>query len=417
MAGGIAAPRIAQAADLVTIDVAEIISVSDSPQVLPPVVIEVSETISVTDSPQVLPEVAILVMETILVTDSPQVLPPVVIEVSETISVTDSPQVLPEVAILVMETILVTDSPDVITFNNLPVASNDSYSTNENTTLNVATSGVLGNDSDIDGDPLTAIKVTGPANGTVTLNSDGSLIYTPDANWNGIDSVTYKANDGLADSNLATVTVTVNPVNDLPVAVIDVADSTIPLPVTMKVTPQTLNLERLGKWVKAHLAIDEETIQETIVTLDGSGSFDSDGDPITYDWTLTGPKGEIGVDDIQNPSVTLTAGSYFVELIVNDGTVDSTIVTASFTLTNQTMDDLAVVDPSEYTLNGVPASEVKGDEDGLVISFNDDDIAATVDVGLDVEMVLLGSASGVDYIDVIQDKENGNGNGKSKGPK
>ena len=60
-------------------------------------------------------------------------------------------------------------------------------------------------------------------NGTLTLNADGSFTYTPAANFNGTDSFTYKANDGTADSNVATVTITVNPVNDAPVAVDDVA--------------------------------------------------------------------------------------------------------------------------------------------------------------------------------------------------
>src|SRR5262249_49435750 len=77
-------------------------------------------------------------------------------------------------------------------------------------------SGVLGNDTDPDGDLLHALLVTGPAHGTVTLNPDGTFTYTPSPNFNGIDSFTYKANDGSLDSNVATVTITVNPVNDAP---------------------------------------------------------------------------------------------------------------------------------------------------------------------------------------------------------
>ena len=48
--------------------------------------------------------------------------------------------------------------------------------------------------------------MSGPAHGTLTLNADGSFTYTPAANYNGTDSFTYKANDGSADSNAATVT-------------------------------------------------------------------------------------------------------------------------------------------------------------------------------------------------------------------
>ena len=68
--------------------------------------------------------------------------------------------------------------------------------TDEDTPLTVAAPGVLGNDTDADGDPLTAVLVSGPAHGTLTLNADGSFTYTPDANYNGPDSFTYKASDG-----------------------------------------------------------------------------------------------------------------------------------------------------------------------------------------------------------------------------
>ena len=102
-----------------------------------------------------------------------------------------------------------------VTVNHPPVAVYDAYTLNENTTLTVAGPGVLGNDSDPDGDALTAVLVTPPAHGTVTLNTDGSFSYTPQHNYVyalGVDSFTYQAYDGLAYSNTATVTLTVNPV-------------------------------------------------------------------------------------------------------------------------------------------------------------------------------------------------------------
>jgi Big-like domain-containing protein len=98
-----------------------------------------------------------------------------------------------------------------------PTANNDTYSTNEDTQLNVpAGSGVLSNDTDPNNDPLTAIKVSGPTNGTLSLNANGSFTYTPAANYNGPDSFTYQASDGTFTSNVATVNLTVNPVNDPP---------------------------------------------------------------------------------------------------------------------------------------------------------------------------------------------------------
>src|SRR5205814_352996 len=86
--------------------------------------------------------------------------------------------------------------------NDAPVAVNDSYTTAEDTTLNVAAAGVLANDSDVDGDSLSAVLVSQPTHGTLTLNSDGSFSYTPAANYHGTDGFTYKANDGQADSGI-----------------------------------------------------------------------------------------------------------------------------------------------------------------------------------------------------------------------
>jgi len=71
--------------------------------------------------------------------------------------------------------------------NVAPVAVNDSYSTNEDTVLTVAAPGVLANDSDQDGNSLSAVVVTGPTHGSLTLNADGSFTYTPAANYNGSD--------------------------------------------------------------------------------------------------------------------------------------------------------------------------------------------------------------------------------------
>ena len=105
--------------------------------------------------------------------------------------------------------------------NQAPVAAGDAYSTAEDTVLTVAAPGVLGNDSDPDGDPLTAVLVSGPSHGSLTLNANGSFTYTPAADFAGSDSFTYRASDGTADSNVATVTITVTAVNDAPVAADD----------------------------------------------------------------------------------------------------------------------------------------------------------------------------------------------------
>ncbi|HVR39157.1 MAG TPA: Ig-like domain-containing protein, partial [Thermoanaerobaculia bacterium] len=103
--------------------------------------------------------------------------------------------------------------------NDPPIANPDAYTVAEGGTLNVAAPGVLTNDTDPDGDPITAILVSGPTHATsFALNADGSFTYVHDGGESTTDSFTYKANDGFADSNVTTVTITITPVNDPPVA-------------------------------------------------------------------------------------------------------------------------------------------------------------------------------------------------------
>jgi hypothetical protein len=102
--------------------------------------------------------------------------------------------------------------------NQPPVAVADAYTTPEDTILSIAAPGVLANDTNANPTkPLSAIMVTAPGHGVATLNTNGSFTYTPGTDWNGLDSFTYKANDGTFDSNVATVSITVNAVDGSPV--------------------------------------------------------------------------------------------------------------------------------------------------------------------------------------------------------
>ena len=80
--------------------------------------------------------------------------------------------------------------------------------------LTVNAPGVLGNDSDPDGDSLTVVLVGNPSNGLLTLNPDGSLVYVPAVDFSGTDSFTYEANDGQLNSNIATVMIEVSQGSD-----------------------------------------------------------------------------------------------------------------------------------------------------------------------------------------------------------
>ena len=102
-----------------------------------------------------------------------------------------------------------TATVNVTVVNHPPVANADSYNVNQDTLLTVAAPGVLGNDTDADGDPLIAALVSGTAHGTLALAANGSFTYTGNAHFTGVDSFTYRANDGDANSNTATVTINV----------------------------------------------------------------------------------------------------------------------------------------------------------------------------------------------------------------
>jgi len=95
--------------------------------------------------------------------------------------------------------------------NRAPVANGDSYTTDFGKPLTVAAPGVLANDSDADGNTLSASLAAPPAHGSVVLNVDGGFTYTPQAGYSGSDSFTYKASDGTATSAPAAVAITVNP--------------------------------------------------------------------------------------------------------------------------------------------------------------------------------------------------------------
>jgi VCBS repeat-containing protein len=114
-----------------------------------------------------------------------------------------------------------TQTVDVTAVNDAPMAATDSTATDEN--VPVTTGDVLTNDTDAENDSLTITGFTQGAHGTVIDNGDGTFDYTPDNAFNGADSFTYTITDGNGKFDTATVNVTVNAVNDAPVA----ADNTV----------------------------------------------------------------------------------------------------------------------------------------------------------------------------------------------
>jgi ELWxxDGT repeat protein len=106
--------------------------------------------------------------------------------------------------------------------NDAPVGVVDNYVVDEDGVLVAGGIGVLANDSDIDSASLEARLVSGPQQGQLVLNADGSFRYTPNANYHGADGFSYRVWDGQVVSGITSVMISVNPVNDAPNAVDDV---------------------------------------------------------------------------------------------------------------------------------------------------------------------------------------------------
>ena len=183
--------------------------------------------------------------------------------------------------------------------NQPPVAVDDAVSGDEDTVL---TGNVLTNDRDPDNGPapLSVQSNTTPTQGRVSLNADGRFSYTPNADYNGIDSFSYTITDGAATAS-ATVKLTIGPVNDAPIAV-----------------------------------------NGTLTTAQGTaasgtlGASDIDGDSLSIRITTNGAKGTARITDTRTGAYTYTpasgaAGEDTFTFKANDGVVDSNAATVTVT--------------------------------------------------------------------------------------
>ena len=191
----------------------------------------------------------------------------------------------------------------VASVNDAPVAENQIVTVGEDTTIAIIVTA-----TDVDGDTL-AYSFSQPSHGTVNA-TDNTVIYQPAANYNGSDSFTFTVDDGNGGTSTATVSITVTPVNDAPAALASAASANDPT-----------NFVR-------NLVVVATNNQDAIVILNGIGSSDVDGSPLTYAWfegaSLT-PFSTAG-----SPVISLPVGNYAITLVVSDG-----VVTASDTITVQ----------------------------------------------------------------------------------
>ncbi len=205
-------------------------------------------------------------------------------------------------------------------FNFDPHANDDAATTEEDTPVTID---VLANDTDLDGDTLTVTGASSP-DGSVTINADGTITFTPAENFNGETTISYTVEDGNGGTDTATVTVTVTPVNDDPVANDDTSSTDYNTAVVVDVLANDTD-------------VDGDTLTVTGATSpDGDVTINADG-TITFTPT-TGFSGdatiEYTVDDgnggTDTATVTITVGEAPLDGIV-EGTAGDDLIDVDYT--------------------------------------------------------------------------------------
>ena len=213
-----------------------------------------------------------------------------------------------------------------------PIAFDQTLSVNEDNNLNILLVA-----SDANGDPLTYTIVSGPTHGTITSGTGSSRIYTPALNYNGPDSFTFKANDGTNDSNIATVSITVNPVNDAPIA-----------------NDQTVTVtEDIAKAITLTGSdVEGSTLTYTVITQPTRGVLTGTGANLTY-----------------TPNANYNGSDNFT-FKVNDGQLDSSPATVSITV--DPVNDIPVATPQTLTTaedTPLPIVLVGTDVEGATLTY------------------------------------------------
>jgi hypothetical protein len=132
----------------------------------------------------------------------------------------------------------------VYAVNNVaPVANDDTHTTPEDVPLTIPASGILANDTDVDGGIFSAVLVNNVSRGSLSFGADGSFTYIPNTNYYGSDTFTYRTSDGRATGNVATVTINITPINDAPLPIDDSANTLEDVSVTIKVLANDSDVE------------------------------------------------------------------------------------------------------------------------------------------------------------------------------
>ena len=264
--------------------------------------------------------------------------------------------------------------------NDAPVAVADSLAATEDTPVTYTAVQLLGNDTDVDGNPLTIASVTSGTGGTAVLNVGGTVTFTPTLNFNGAANFSYKANDGTVDSNSATVTVTVAPTNDAPVAVADNVIYATNSSATATLIPSWALFNNdsdvdspASGWTLAALTNTVTTGTATISTTDVSFVGLSSNSADTFTYTLR--DGDLVISNaatvtVTRSNVTSLAGTGNDDIIIGD--LDDE------TLNGSNGNDILIGNAGADTLKGGAGNDtVDGGDGNDMLDFSDATSAIT----------------------------------------
>ena len=192
-----------------------------------------------------------------------------------------------------------TVSISVGAYNDPPLATDDAALTDEDTPVTID---VLANDSDPEGDALSIEDVTEGSSGSVSINPDGTITYSPSPDFNGTDNFSYTVSDGYGGTDEGTVSVTVIAINDAPVALDDAAS-------TPEDTPMTINVLANDSDVDGDpLTIQNVTQANGVVHINPDGTLSYDPTPNFY-----------GIDEFYYTVIDGNGGHATATVIVNVG--------------------------------------------------------------------------------------------------
>jgi len=237
---------------------------------------------------------------------------------------------------------------DVLPTNDPPVGGGDNGVHDEDTNWTTTISKLLANDSDIDGDALTLIDLNQPQHGTVVINPDSTVTYTPDMDYSGPDSFSYTIADPSGATDTVTVQLTVLPVNDPPVASGDFAQTTFDHPVDIDVLQNDIDVD--GEPLQVISATDPWN-GSVVINGDGTVTYQANDEYVGTDVFTYTIRDAQGVTSTATVEVVVTEPLFYAFDSFNDFTDDQPL--GSGAPDNTRPEDLLNTIPADMVFSGI----------------------------------------------------------------